>query len=182
MNLNFRICSFLQVFHKRMPPEAIDLASRLLQYSPSLRCTAVSWTYIHWVPPATLIFFVFLQCNGDITMPCNVLFNEDLCRPASVLNLQFGAILQLLHLAGCGWTILAILSSFSSWHASAIFLTGYHPITAWSMHTSFFWWTSWAQCTPTKWSPIAASFQLQTRSESSVNLFDVELIMKNKAC
>lgn len=25
-----------------MPPEAIDLASRLLQYSPSLRCTAVS--------------------------------------------------------------------------------------------------------------------------------------------
>jgi len=24
-----------------MPPEAIDLASRLLQYSPSLRCTAV---------------------------------------------------------------------------------------------------------------------------------------------
>ncbi|CAH2059970.1 unnamed protein product [Thlaspi arvense] len=31
-----------KVFHKRMPPEAIDLASRLLQYSPSLRCTAVS--------------------------------------------------------------------------------------------------------------------------------------------
>lgn len=31
-----------QVFHKRMPPEAIDLASRLLQYSPSLRCSAVS--------------------------------------------------------------------------------------------------------------------------------------------
>ncbi|XWS44513.1 hypothetical protein CRYUN_Cryun15aG0051800 [Craigia yunnanensis] len=29
-----------KVFHKRMPPEAIDLASRLLQYSPSLRCTA----------------------------------------------------------------------------------------------------------------------------------------------
>lgn len=25
-----------------MPPEAIDLASRLLQYSPNLRCTAVS--------------------------------------------------------------------------------------------------------------------------------------------
>jgi hypothetical protein len=32
----------LQIFHKRMPPEAIDLASRLLQYSPSLRCSAVS--------------------------------------------------------------------------------------------------------------------------------------------
>ncbi|PWZ21238.1 Shaggy-related protein kinase GSK4 [Zea mays] len=31
-----------KIFHKRMPPEAIDLASRLLQYSPNLRCTAVS--------------------------------------------------------------------------------------------------------------------------------------------
>ncbi|XP_071905006.1 shaggy-related protein kinase eta isoform X2 [Coffea arabica] len=30
-----------KVFHKRMPPEAIDLTSRLLQYSPSLRCTAL---------------------------------------------------------------------------------------------------------------------------------------------
>ncbi|CAI9757238.1 unnamed protein product [Fraxinus pennsylvanica] len=30
-----------KVFHKQMPPEAIDLASRLLQYSPSLRCTAL---------------------------------------------------------------------------------------------------------------------------------------------
>ncbi|GMP72150.1 hypothetical protein CsSME_00030280 [Camellia sinensis var. sinensis] len=30
-----------KVFHHRMPPEAIDLASRLLQYSPSLRCTAL---------------------------------------------------------------------------------------------------------------------------------------------
>ncbi|KAL5989697.1 serine/threonine protein kinase [Asimina triloba] len=30
-----------KIFHKRMPPEAIDLTSRLLQYSPSLRCTAL---------------------------------------------------------------------------------------------------------------------------------------------
>ncbi|RZC43863.1 hypothetical protein C5167_036812 [Papaver somniferum] len=30
-----------KVFHKRMPPEAIDLASRLLQYSPGIRCTAL---------------------------------------------------------------------------------------------------------------------------------------------
>ncbi|KAL1562791.1 Shaggy-related protein kinase zeta [Salvia divinorum] len=30
-----------KVFHKRMPPEAIDLASRLLQYSPNLRCAAL---------------------------------------------------------------------------------------------------------------------------------------------
>jgi protein brassinosteroid insensitive 2 len=37
-------CMILQIFHKRMPPEAIDLASRLLQYSPNLRCTAVSFS------------------------------------------------------------------------------------------------------------------------------------------
>nr|CAD1833805.1 unnamed protein product [Ananas comosus var. bracteatus] len=30
-----------KVFHKRMPPEAVDLVSRLLQYSPKLRCTAL---------------------------------------------------------------------------------------------------------------------------------------------
>ncbi|KAF8398466.1 hypothetical protein HHK36_017394 [Tetracentron sinense] len=35
-----------KVFHKRMPPEAIDLASRLLQYSPSLRCNAVSLQFL----------------------------------------------------------------------------------------------------------------------------------------
>ncbi|KAK7259594.1 hypothetical protein RIF29_25203 [Crotalaria pallida] len=31
----------VEIFHKKMPREAIDLASRLLQYSPSLRCSAV---------------------------------------------------------------------------------------------------------------------------------------------
>ncbi|KAL6553284.1 Shaggy-related protein kinase eta [Orobanche gracilis] len=30
-----------KVFQKRMPPEAIDLASRLLHYSPNLRCNAL---------------------------------------------------------------------------------------------------------------------------------------------
>jgi hypothetical protein len=36
-----------QIFHKRMPPEAVDLVSRLLQYSPNLRSTAVSiWFYM----------------------------------------------------------------------------------------------------------------------------------------
>ncbi|KAJ8458547.1 hypothetical protein OPV22_031473 [Ensete ventricosum] len=30
-----------KIFHKRMPPEAIDLTSRLLQYSPNFRCTAL---------------------------------------------------------------------------------------------------------------------------------------------
>ncbi|KAH9732145.1 Shaggy-related protein kinase theta [Citrus sinensis] len=34
-----------KIFHKRMPPEALDLVSRLLQYSPSLRCTA------NWLVP-----------------------------------------------------------------------------------------------------------------------------------
>ncbi|KAF5181105.1 Shaggy-related protein kinase [Thalictrum thalictroides] len=30
-----------KVFHKRMPPEAVDLVSRLLQYSPNMRSTAL---------------------------------------------------------------------------------------------------------------------------------------------
>ncbi|KAG0465485.1 hypothetical protein HPP92_019649 [Vanilla planifolia] len=36
-----QLVEIIKVFQKRMPPEAIDLASRLLQYSPSLRCTAL---------------------------------------------------------------------------------------------------------------------------------------------
>ncbi|KAF3438328.1 hypothetical protein FNV43_RR21090 [Rhamnella rubrinervis] len=30
-----------KIFNKRMPPEAVDLVSRLLQYSPNLRCSAL---------------------------------------------------------------------------------------------------------------------------------------------
>lgn len=45
-----------------MPPEAIDLASRLLQYSPSLRCTAVSSTWSHLVTNAN-----FLPCEVEIS-------------------------------------------------------------------------------------------------------------------
>lgn len=30
-----------QIFRREVTPEAMDLASRLLQYSPNLRCTAV---------------------------------------------------------------------------------------------------------------------------------------------
>ncbi|XP_004492676.1 shaggy-related protein kinase theta-like [Cicer arietinum] len=30
-----------KIFHKRMPHEAVDLVSRMLQYSPNLRCTAL---------------------------------------------------------------------------------------------------------------------------------------------
>ncbi|KAG9147679.1 hypothetical protein Leryth_014851 [Lithospermum erythrorhizon] len=49
MNPNYKEFKFPQikahpwhkVFNKRLPAEAIDLASRLLQYSPTLRCTAL---------------------------------------------------------------------------------------------------------------------------------------------
>ncbi|KAM3344587.1 shaggy-related protein kinase epsilon isoform X1 [Capsicum galapagoense] len=30
-----------KIFHRRIPPEAVDLASRFLQYSPTLRCTSL---------------------------------------------------------------------------------------------------------------------------------------------
>ncbi|KAM7275709.1 hypothetical protein ACFE04_017575 [Oxalis oulophora] len=40
-----KICDFGSakklIFHKKMPHEAVDLVSRLLQYSPNLRCTAL---------------------------------------------------------------------------------------------------------------------------------------------
>lgn len=49
MNPNYTEFKFPQIkahpwhklFQKRMPPEAVDLVSRLLQYSPNLRCTAL---------------------------------------------------------------------------------------------------------------------------------------------
>ncbi|XP_042395681.1 shaggy-related protein kinase alpha-like isoform X2 [Zingiber officinale] len=49
MNPNYNEFKFPQIkahpwhkiFHKRMPPEAVDLVSRLLQYSPNLRSTAL---------------------------------------------------------------------------------------------------------------------------------------------
>ncbi|XP_059651467.1 shaggy-related protein kinase epsilon-like [Cornus florida] len=49
MNPNYTEFKFPQIkahpwhklFHKRMPPEAVDLVSRMLQYSPNLRCTAL---------------------------------------------------------------------------------------------------------------------------------------------
>ncbi|KAH9732150.1 Shaggy-related protein kinase theta [Citrus sinensis] len=40
-----QLVEIIKIFHKRMPPEALDLVSRLLQYSPSLRCTA------NWLVP-----------------------------------------------------------------------------------------------------------------------------------
>ncbi|ONL99334.1 Shaggy-related protein kinase theta [Zea mays] len=36
-----QLVEIIKLFGKRMPPEAVDLVSRLLQYSPNLRCTAV---------------------------------------------------------------------------------------------------------------------------------------------
>ncbi|XP_021285854.1 shaggy-related protein kinase kappa isoform X1 [Herrania umbratica] len=55
-----------KVFQKRLPPEAVDLVCRFFQYSPNLRCTAVS-TPIHpfWLPMSSkakasfLISFLF---------------------------------------------------------------------------------------------------------------------------
>ncbi|NP_001312816.1 shaggy-related protein kinase epsilon-like [Nicotiana tabacum] len=49
MNPNYKEFKFPQmkahpwhkIFNRRIPPEAVDLASRLLQYSPTLRCTAL---------------------------------------------------------------------------------------------------------------------------------------------
>ncbi|KAF9672723.1 hypothetical protein SADUNF_Sadunf11G0074100 [Salix dunnii] len=37
-----QLVEIIKIFHKQMPTEAVDLVSRLLQYSPNMRCTAVS--------------------------------------------------------------------------------------------------------------------------------------------
>lgn len=57
-----------QVFHRRMPAEAMDLVSRLLQYSPTLRFTAVSGRSSFSVEMACLeIFHVIMKyCNMEI--------------------------------------------------------------------------------------------------------------------
>lgn len=69
----------LQIFHKRMPPEAVDLVSRLLQYSPNLRCTAVSNTVVY-----DLCFCILRLsktiCSLIVYLPLflNVLVNESI--------------------------------------------------------------------------------------------------------
>ena len=56
--------SYIQVFQRRLPPEAVDLVSRFLQYSPNLRCTAVrphallcSHHYLSKMIPCAISFF-----------------------------------------------------------------------------------------------------------------------------
>lgn len=64
-----------QIFHKRMPPEAVDLVSRLLQYSPNLRCAAVSiyfcedvWIHIFLPFPLCYIYNLWLICRRNLLM------------------------------------------------------------------------------------------------------------------
>lgn len=45
MVIHHGILVMLQVFQKRLPPEAVDLVCRFFQYSPNLRCTAVSKSF-----------------------------------------------------------------------------------------------------------------------------------------
>ncbi|EXB64104.1 Shaggy-related protein kinase kappa [Morus notabilis] len=45
-----------KVFQKRLPPEAVDLVCRFFQYSPNLRCTAVSVTSITLVALMEILY------------------------------------------------------------------------------------------------------------------------------
>lgn len=62
-----------QIFHKRMPPEAVDLVSRLLQYSPNLRCTAVSINFPLGATPfclgASIIYLLHSYTDGCLDPP-----------------------------------------------------------------------------------------------------------------
>ncbi|KAJ8422565.1 hypothetical protein Cgig2_026769 [Carnegiea gigantea] len=82
----------MQVFHKRMPPEAIDLASRLLQYSPSLRCTSVSSDYPPYSVRESHALLEELLVHHIVILPS---FTEKLmCRSADFsLSLSFFPLL-----------------------------------------------------------------------------------------
>ena len=54
-----------------MPPEAVDLVSRLLQYSPSLRSTAVSsWSWRKNTHEMTYVLFMLLTHNSGCKIIC----------------------------------------------------------------------------------------------------------------
>lgn len=63
---NIMVHIFHQIFHKRMPSEAVDFVSRLLQYSPNLRCTAVCIKHFILGNPLhlTIIFSFSLTVGG----------------------------------------------------------------------------------------------------------------------
>lgn len=64
----------LQIFHKHMPVEAVDHVSRLLQYSPNLRCTAVSirnFDELYSRKTLLPIFIVFLPFSPN---PCKAAY------------------------------------------------------------------------------------------------------------
>lgn len=140
---NWSFSSLFQVFHKRMPPEAIDLASRLLQYSPSLRCTAVSLFFPSCcgvlIPSSTLSLqnhwgLKFTYFKHLITSP--IVFFYYRCKVYSS-SCKSGLTI--------GYSV----------HWLAIVLAAVR-----SMYAFVFWWASGAQCSSTKWSPFASSFQL----------------------
>lgn len=82
-----------------MPPEAIDLASRLLQYSPSLRCTAVSW-------PSQLF-----KCNVCGTLLCSLSYlNTMFCSMKLSYDIMISEILFAhVLLSGAEWSITRLL-------------------------------------------------------------------------
>ncbi|KAL1549898.1 Shaggy-related protein kinase theta [Salvia divinorum] len=53
---------FSQVFHRKMPAEAVDLVSRLLQYSPTLRFTALEALVNHYLLSLILQLKNLLVC------------------------------------------------------------------------------------------------------------------------
>lgn len=66
------LCFCHQIFHKRMPPEAVDLVSRLLQYSPNLRSTAVSifklctWMFIPNYTVFYWLIYSFVELDWEM--------------------------------------------------------------------------------------------------------------------
>lgn len=66
--IDFDIILIWQVFQKRLPPEAVDLVCRFFQYSPNLRCTAVSLTSHFLYLYSILVLYVQLLLKNYLML------------------------------------------------------------------------------------------------------------------
>lgn len=168
-----------------MPPEAIDLASRLLQYSPSLRCTAVSSIMLlSWYVYA-IMYGLTKSLINDLCPCCQKFLFGILCwnmfnvggyvLDFSKLGYKAFLVFFLCNAHHSGqfhtyyWQLKFLVSKFLFQHivlsydlvifvcGSSIWVRLFLVLAARSMYTSFLWRTPWVQCPTTKWPPISSA-------------------------
>ena len=124
-----------QVFQKRLPPEAVDLVCRFFQYSPNLRCTAVSLITITLVALVkvflmlTSLFFFFFLSVLVVSSPFPFVLRYFSWKPAFTLSLMNWGTLILGFLMAALFLPCLILnprvSLFKYWYSYIIYLSGW---------------------------------------------------------